>query len=215
MPPYKLWVNWSAITRANGCLFQLQSSSLLVSLRMLVQVFQAVNCEAPVCGYWCCTSICDSRVWCVCTKGHMTSQRVSSTSNLQRQLHWVRSSMVMTLNSQHRDNTPASSTEDYYRITLYDEFLSHVVAEMKARFVNNPAHKLAIGVLYLLPTKCVSLSSDIIVPTELEKLSTFSVVTFPSSRLSTVTGSESGSQHPTTSSAPSTSSSCSSILPER
>ena len=69
----------------------------------------------------------------------------------------------------HHDNTPASSTEDYYRITLYDEFLSHVVAEMEARFVDNPAHKLAIGLLYLLPTKCVSLSHDIIVPTELEE----------------------------------------------
>ena len=69
----------------------------------------------------------------------------------------------------HCDNTPASNAEDYFRITLYDEFLSHVVAEMEARFVDNPAHKLAIGLLYLLPTKCVSLSRDIIVPSELEE----------------------------------------------
>ena len=49
-----------------------------------------------------------------------------------------------------------------------DEFLSHVVAEMEAKFVNNPAHKLAIGLLYLLPTKCMSLSHDIVVPSELK-----------------------------------------------
>ena len=82
--------------------------------------------------------------------------------------------MVMILNSKpriagrqvHRDNVPSSNVEDYYRITLYDEFLSHVVAEMEARFVNNPAHKLAIGLLYLLPTKCMSLS---LVPSELKE----------------------------------------------
>ena len=39
---------------------------------------------------------------------------------------------------------------------------------MEARFVNNPANKLAMGLLYLLPTKCVSLSHDIVVPSELK-----------------------------------------------
>ena len=68
----------------------------------------------------------------------------------------------------NHDNTPASNAEEYFRITLYDEFLSHVVAEMEARFVDNPAHKLTIGLLYLLLTKYVSFSRDT-VPSELEE----------------------------------------------
>ena len=79
------------------------------------------------------------------------------------------SSPRITGRQAHHDNPPSSSTEDYYRITLYDEFLSHVVAEIEARFVDNPSHKLAIGLFFLLPTKCVSLSQDMFVPSELEE----------------------------------------------
>lgn len=42
----------------------------------------------------------------------------------------------------------------YYRITLYSEFLSHVVSELEERFLNNPSHSLTIGLLHLLPSEC-------------------------------------------------------------
>lgn len=82
-----------------------------------------------------------------------------------------------------------------YRITLYDEFLSRVVAEMVAQFINSPAHKLAIRLLYLLIKECKSLSHDIIVPSELEEAVKFFSTDLPNPQLSTVTGSESGNQH--------------------
>ena len=35
-------------------------------------------------------------------------------------------------------------------MTLYDEFLSHVISELQDRFENNP---IALGLLYLLPSE--------------------------------------------------------------
>ena len=34
----------------------------------------------------------------------------------------------------HRANIPATSAEDYYRVCLYNRFLSHVVQELEERF---------------------------------------------------------------------------------
>ena len=44
----------------------------------------------------------------------------------------------ITLRQTHRNNPSVSSPEDYYRITLYNEFLSQVIAEIEKRFVDNP-----------------------------------------------------------------------------
>ena len=55
----------------------------------------------------------------------------------------------------YQSNPETSSTEDYYRITLYDEFLSHVISELEARFTDSPSH--SSGLLYLLPKESVSL----------------------------------------------------------
>ena len=53
---------------------------------------------------------------------------------------------------------------------------------MEARFVDNPAHRLAIG---FLPAKCLSLSRDILVPCELKKAVKFFIVDLPNAMLST------------------------------
>ena len=45
-----------------------------------------------------------------------------------------------------------ATSEEYYRITLYNEFLSHVIAELNARLIDNPPHD--IGLLHLLPSQC-------------------------------------------------------------
>ena len=36
----------------------------------------------------------------------------------------------------HRSNPPSSTAEDYYRISIYDENLTHVVAELEERFLS-------------------------------------------------------------------------------
>lgn len=73
-----------------------------------------------------------------------------ATIALGRKLHGddfeIRKPRV-TSRMANRDNPPTESAEDYYRIVMYDAFLSHVVSELEDRFVNNPAHKNAIGLL--------------------------------------------------------------------
>lgn len=54
---------------------------------------------------------------------------------------------------------------------MYDEFLSHVVSELEDRFVNNPAHKHALGLLNLLPSECVKLSDNAVA----EAVSTYDI----------------------------------------
>ena len=64
---------------------------------------------------------------------------------------------------------PSSSPEEYFRISLYNEFLSHIISELENRFVNNPAHDIALGLLYLSPNECLNLKDDKL-PPELVKV---------------------------------------------
>ena len=70
----------------------------------------------------------------------------------------------------HRSNPETSSLEDYFQISLFNEFLSHVISQLEDRFVDNPAHSVALGLLYLLPSECVCVDNDGILPTELAQV---------------------------------------------
>ena len=70
----------------------------------------------------------------------------------------------------HRSNPPSSTPEDHFRITLYYEFLSHIITELESRFVENPAQDIALGLLFLLPSECVNLEDENSLPTELAKV---------------------------------------------
>ena len=67
----------------------------------------------------------------------------------------------------HQSNPATSSPEEHFRITLFNEFLSHVISQLQDRFVDNPAHSIALGLLCLLPSKCIHLESGATLPTEL------------------------------------------------
>ena len=69
----------------------------------------------------------------------------------------------------HRSNPPSSTPEEYYRICLYHEFLSHVLAELEDRFVDNPSFNVALGLLFLVPSECVRLGNDGTIPDDLAK----------------------------------------------
>ncbi len=71
----------------------------------------------------------------------------------------------------HRDNVQTSSAEDYFRITLYIEFLSHIIVELEERFISIPTH--SIGLLQLLPNECISARVDSTLPQELAKAAEF------------------------------------------
>ena len=50
---------------------------------------------------------------------------------------------------------------------MYNKFFSHILSELEERFVNNPSHGVAVGLLHLLPSVCIDLVKDVIVPKDL------------------------------------------------
>lgn len=67
----------------------------------------------------------------------------------------------------HCSNPPLSTAEDYYRISIYNKFLSHIVTELEVRFVNNPSQGIVTGLLNLLPSECVQVEQDVGIPDDL------------------------------------------------
>ena len=62
----------------------------------------------------------------------------------------------------YRNNIVAQTAEDYFRISINNDFLSHIIGELQSRFLDNPGH--CIGPLHLLPSECITLNSDTEVP---------------------------------------------------
>ena len=55
----------------------------------------------------------------------------------------------------HISNRNVSSVEDYFVITLYHEFLSHVIIELQERFLHNQTRVVALGLLSLQSHECI------------------------------------------------------------
>ena len=84
--------------------------------------------------------------------------------------------MVMILRYTNPEFIETTRQQTMQKPTMYDEFLSHVVSELEDRFVNNPAHKNATALLNLLPSECVKLPDDAVIPPELaEAVSTYDI----------------------------------------
>ena len=89
------------------------------------------------------------------------SRMFGETSCLGRDLHGDSFELTMpriNRRQTQRSNVQASTAEQYYRITLYNEFLSHVIAELEERFVKSPPQ--CVGLLHLLPWECSSTATD-------------------------------------------------------
>ncbi len=71
----------------------------------------------------------------------------------------------------HRSNVQVLTAEEYYRITIYNEFLSHAIAELQERFLENSPH--AIGLLHLLPSQCCSGEVEAEIPEVLSQAAEF------------------------------------------
>ena len=178
-----LGTNWAwdgeTITKANGFLHQLHSSSFLISVKVLLEVMcclrgltkklqlQAIDVFY---AYKQITSVLST----------LKSMRVNSdrefhkifdeATRLGKNLHgedYVFCLPRITERQSHRSNPQVSNPEEYYRITLYNEFLSQVVAEIEKRFTENPVH--GIGILNLLPVECCKHQVEDSMPLELKQ----------------------------------------------
>ena len=171
----ELGIDWSwdgeTITRANGFLFQLQSPLFLVSFQILIQVLQilrelTVKLQLKVLDV---ASAYKSGDKIVTRLKSLRSNSVSEFNKqykeatiIGKQLHGDQFELTtprLTRQQKHRSNPPSSTPEEY----------SHVVSELEERFVNNPSHRIAVGLIHLLPSECIKLGDDIMVPDDLTK----------------------------------------------
>ena len=119
-------------------------------------------------------------------------------------INWEKTFMGKTMNpcrvlsqhqsqrQSHRSNIPTTSAEDYYRISLYNEFVSHVIADLRERYI--PAY--GIGLSQLVPSQCCNRDTDFEIPEDLTETVDFSRMIYPMLqcfRLNTACGSENGS----------------------
>ena len=71
----------------------------------------------------------------------------------------------------YRDNVQASSPEQYFRISLFNEFLSHIISELEERFCGTTRH--SSGLLQLMPSVCKNLEEGSSLPDELSQAADF------------------------------------------
>ena len=168
-----------SITKANGFLFQLQSPSFLIAFKILLRILyllreltvklqmQAIDVTY---AYHQVTSVVSTLKKMREDSSSQFHSLFTETTQLAQQLHgdqFELSTPRIVGWQVHRNNPETSSPEDYFRITLFNDFLSHVISQLEDRFANNPAHSIALGLLCLLPSECVRVQSDGTLPTEL------------------------------------------------
>ncbi len=67
----------------------------------------------------------------------------------------------------HRSNYEASTPEEYYRVSIYNEFLSHIVLELETRFTESSSN--VHGLLYLIPSECTASNVEDCIPEPLAR----------------------------------------------
>ena len=180
-----LGIDWSwdgeTITKATGFLYQLQSSTFLVSFQILMQFFQLLR-ELTIKLQMKAADVVYAYKFVTRVASTLKSMRSMSTiefkkifsegDKLGKLLHgddFQLTTPRLSGRQIHRSNPLSATPEEYYRICLYNEFLSHVIAEIEERFVNNPSQDIVTGLLYLLPSECVLLNEDSGIPEQLTR----------------------------------------------
>ena len=186
--------NWDgdSITKANRFLFQLQSPSFLIAFKILVHVLYVVR-ELTVklqmqaidvtYAYKQVTSAVSTLKKMREDSYTQFHQLFMNTTRLGQQLHGDQFELItpriIAGRQAHQSNPATASPEDYFRKTLFDEFLSHIISQLQDRFVNNPSHSIALGLLRLLLSECIQAESDCTLPTELAQAADLYTVDLP------------------------------------
>ena len=176
-----LGTDWSwdgeTITKANGFLYRLQSSTFLVSFQILMQFFQILReltmklqmkAVDVVYAYKMVNRVV-STLKCMRSRPTIEfKKQFSEADKLGKLLHgddFQLTTPRLSGRQAHRSNPSSTTPEEYYRICL----LSHVVAELEERFVNNPSQDIVTGLLYLVPSECVLLEEESGIPEALTR----------------------------------------------
>ena len=168
--------NWDGetITKANGFLFQLQSSSFLICFKILLEIFQNLRSLTiklqmqaidVVYAYKEVQSVISTLKGMRERSSSEFKNIFSEAQKLGKDLHgqdFELSRPRIVRHQMHRSNPETSSPEEHYRVTLYDEF---VIRELLERFTENSSH--GSGLLYLLPSESISVEVEDEIPREL------------------------------------------------
>ena len=154
------------ITKTNGYLYQLQSPSFLVCFKILLEILQCLKgltvklqmqasdvmyAYEPVQSV---LSILEKmRDNCVQEFNRIFAESLKLGQDLHGEDFELTRPRIARRQS-HRNNTETSSAEEYFCVTLYNEFLSHVTREIEDRFSGNQS--LVHGLLHLVPSKVAS-----------------------------------------------------------
>ena len=174
--------NWDGetLTKANGFLYQLQYSSFLLCFKILLEFFTVLRClstklqmraSSVLCAY---SQVCDviADITTLRDNSDQEFKRIfDETTELGKHLHgqdFELSKPRVNRRQVYRSNVEATGSEEYYRITLYHEFMSHALSQLKERFLlDSPLHGL--GLLHLLPNQCQSTVYEVKIPDDLLK----------------------------------------------
>lgn len=97
---------------------------------------------------------------------------ISEAAKLRKLLHgddFQLTTPRLSGHQAHHSNPSSTTPEEYYRICLYNEFLSYVVDVLEERFVINPSQDIATGLLYLVSSECVLVDEDSGIPEDLTR----------------------------------------------
>ena len=192
--------NWSwdgdTVTKANGFLFQLQSPSFLICFKILLEILQSLRSLTlklqmqtidVVYAYKQVKSVLSSLKKMRESSTEEFSKVFTETLKLGRELHGEDFELTIpriVRQQAHRANHETSSPEEYYHVSLYNEFLSHVISELEERFAESSSR--ASGLLYLLPSESASSKSEDSVPKELTQAVDFYKGDLPHQRMFSV-----------------------------
>ena len=191
-----LGTNWNwdgdTVMKANGFIHQLECSTFLVTFRILLE---CLSCLRSLTVKLQMQAI--DVIYAYKELDHVLSSLKSmrsgaesrfgaifkETTQLAKSLHGEDFELKLPrLSSRqaHRDNVPASSAEEYFRISLYNEFVSHLIEELEERFTRLSTPINTIGLLQLLPSQCTTrTSTDPEIPEELSTAAEFYVNDLP------------------------------------
>jgi len=188
--------NWDSetITKANGFLYQLESSLFLITFEILLEVLSSLRGLTMKLQMQSVDVLyAHKEVKNVITslgKMRESSERefrqvFASATKLGKDLHGSAFTLTkprLTGRQIYRHNVVTSTAEEYYRISFYNDFLSHVVAELKERFISNPLN--GVGLLHLLPCECCkSKDKDDETPEDLRRTAEFYANDLPHSAI--------------------------------
>ena len=158
--------NWDVdtVVKASGFVHHIESTSFLVAFKVLLEVLtnlrglttklqmQAVDVFY---AYKEVVQVVDRLKNMRSSSESEFSLLFQETSKLGKDLHGEEFELSLPRTSRrqvYRSNIPAQNAEEHYRVTIYNEFLSHVISELQGRFVDNSPH--GFGLLHLIPSEC-------------------------------------------------------------